>query len=164
MRVVDTLSADERLERDDHWMRVALGLARIAGAQGEVPVGCVIVGPNNTQIGEGHNLSETNGNAVLHAEIVALGHASTQHGKRLLDCTAYVTLEPCAMCAGAMVLTRVARVVYGCRDPKAGAIDTHFGIGKTERLNHQFHVTEGVLATESAALLQAFFRTLRSAK
>jgi tRNA(adenine34) deaminase len=157
-------------------MAHAIRLAVRARDLGEVPVGCVIVNRENVIVAEGHNLSETRRDATQHAELVALqaaasdtmatlarGAAGAESGAlRLLGCTAYVTLEPCAMCAGALVLARVERVVYGTRDPKAGAVDTLFGIGKTVALNHRFDVHEGVRQNECAALLQAFFQGLRA--
>ena len=136
--------------------------ANAAALFGEVPIGCVIVGADGGELSRGHNLREMLTDPTAHAEMFALRAASTRlRNFRLTGATAYVTLEPCAMCAGALVSARVKRVVYACRDPKAGAVDTMFGIGRDPRLNHVFEVTEGVLAEECAALLRAFFEKLR---
>jgi tRNA(adenine34) deaminase len=144
-------------------MRIALEEADLAGLAGEVPVGCVIVDSREGVLGRGRNERETLADPTAHAEIAAIREAAARSlGWRLDQATAYVTLEPCAMCAGALVLARVARVVYGCADPKGGAIDTLLGIGRDPRLNHRFEVTAGVLAEESAARLRQFFARLRS--
>jgi tRNA(adenine34) deaminase len=148
--------------RDELFMRAALAEAEIAGAAGDVPVGAVIVGPAGTIVARGRNRREQDQDPTAHAEVDALRLAARQAGAwRLEGATVYVTLEPCPMCAGALVNARVARVVYGCADPKAGAIDTLFAIGRDARLNHRFEVTSGVLATECAALLRAFFAARR---
>ncbi len=147
---------------DDVWMREALAEAEKARALGEVPIGCVIVHDEKI-LARGHNANATENDPTAHAEIVALRRASISLGdRRLTGATAYVTLEPCAMCAGAFVLSRVARVVYGCADPKGGAVSTLFSIGRDARLNHTFEVTPGVLADESAKLLREFFEALRA--
>jgi tRNA(adenine34) deaminase len=150
-------------ETDDaSFMRAALDEASLAAAMGEVPVGAVIVDAAGREIGRGRNEKETRGDPTAHAEIIAIGRAAAAIGGWRLDgATAFVTLEPCAMCAGALVHARVGRVVYGCADPKAGAVDTMFGIGRDARLNHRFEVTAGVLAEECAARLQQFFGKLR---
>lgn len=145
-------------------MRAALAEAAQAAEGGEVPVGCVIVDAHGRAIGRGHNARETLADPTAHAEVLALREAAARSLSWRLDgATAYVTLEPCAMCAGALVLARVARVVYGCADPKGGAIDTMFGIGKDARLNHRFEVERGVLEEECAEQLRSFFADLRSA-
>jgi tRNA(adenine34) deaminase len=150
------------MSTDEDWMRLALAEADAAQAQGEVPVGCVIVRADAV-IGRGHNLRESAGDPTAHAEMIAVREAARAVGDfRLSGATAYVTLEPCAMCAGALVHARVDRVVYGCADPKAGAVHTLFSIGRDARLNHVFEVTAGVLADESAAMLRAFFEKLRA--
>jgi tRNA(adenine34) deaminase len=151
------MSEDER-----DWMAQALEEADEAAAQGEVPVGCVIVDGAGREIGRGRNARERLTDPTAHAEILALREAASRvRGWRLDGATAFVTLEPCAMCAGALVLARVARVVYGCADPKAGAVTTMFGVGRDSRLNHRFVVTEGVLRDECAARLRDFFAALR---
>ena len=143
-------------------MRLALDEADAARREGEVPVGCVLVA-NGVVLSRAHNLTETENDPTAHAEMLAIRRAAaTLSDRRLTGTTAYVTLEPCAMCAGALVLARVDRVVYGCTDPKGGALHTLFSIGRDARLNHVFEVTAGVLADESAAMLRAFFERLRA--
>jgi tRNA(adenine34) deaminase len=150
---------------DAHWMSLALEQADLAAEQGEVPVGCVIVDAYGRALSYGHNARERSADPTAHAEIVALREAAARVLSWRLDgATAYVTLEPCAMCAGALVQARVGRVVYGCADPKAGAIDTMFGVGRDPRLNHRFEVEGGVLKKECAARLSKFFAALRSRK
>lgn len=141
----------------------ALAEADAAAAKGEVPVGCVVVSDADVLIGAGHNLRETAQDPTAHAEILALRDAAAQTKSwRLEGATVYVTLEPCPMCAGALVSARVRRVVYGCTDPKAGACDTLFEIGRDPRLNHRFEIASGVLAGECAGRLTRFFEKLRA--
>ena len=148
---------------DASFMREALGLADVAASQGEVPVGCVLVDESGTIVGRGHNLRETLADPTAHAETVALREAARARGRwRLDDVTAFVTLEPCPMCAGAFVNARIRRVVYGCDDPKAGAVRTLFSIGRDERLNHRFELESGVLADQCAERLHTFFAALRA--
>jgi tRNA(adenine34) deaminase len=148
---------------DMGWMRVALEEAEAAGARGEVPVGCVIVDADGRAIARGQNARETLADPTAHAEIIAVREAAARALSWRLDgATAYVTLEPCAMCAGALVHARVARVVYGCADPKGGAVDTMFGIGRDARLNHRFEVVSGVLGDDCASTLRRFFAELRA--
>lgn len=143
-------------------MAEALIEADAAGAKGEVPVGCVVV-LGDEIIGRGHNLRETAQDPTAHAEIVALRAAAAhERSWRLEGATVYVTLEPCPMCAGALVSARVRRVVYGCTDPKAGACGTLFDIGRDPRLNHRFEVTAGVCAEACASRLTRFFERLRA--
>jgi tRNA(adenine34) deaminase len=150
------------MSADEAWMRVALEEARAAAVLGEVPVGCVLV-RHGAVAGRGHNLRETAHDPTAHAEMHAIRQAAAAVGDWRLDgSTAYVTLEPCAMCAGALVLARVSRVVYGCDDPKAGAVKTLYAIGQDSRLNHRFELEGGVLADECSAALRDFFATLRS--
>ncbi len=147
---------------DDGWMREALAEADAAAAAGEVPVGCVIVGADGVVLGRGRNGRERLADPTAHAEMIAIREAAASVGDwRLEGTTAFVTLEPCAMCAGALVLGRVARVVYGCSDPKAGAVKTLYGIGQDPRLNHRFEVVSGVLEEECSGRLQRFFAALR---
>jgi tRNA(adenine34) deaminase len=149
--------------QDTSWMREALELARQAGSAGEVPVGAVVVCGGRV-VGRGRNRREEAGDPLAHAEMVALGEAArSRPGWRLDGCTIYVTLEPCAMCAGALVNSRVDRLVFGARDPKAGFCGSLGDIVRDPRLNHRLEVREGVLAEESAALLQEFFGRLRRA-
>jgi tRNA(adenine34) deaminase len=144
-------------------MAVALSEADAAAAAGEVPVGCVVVSGDGLELGRGHNGREGLADPTAHAEIAAIRAAAARLGDwRLEGATAFVTLEPCAMCAGALVLARVARVVFGCADPKAGAVTTLYGIGRDARLNHRFEVVEGVLEDACAERLRTFFAALRA--
>lgn len=147
------------------YMLEAIELARQAEAMGEVPIGCLIVhDPTGKIIGRGFNRRQTDHDPTAHAEIIAMRQAGAALGHwRLLDCTLYVTLEPCPMCAGAIVNARVPRLIYGCDDPKAGAVRTLFQLCADPRLNHQVEVTAGILAEPCAKLLRAFFRTQRAA-
>jgi tRNA(adenine34) deaminase len=148
---------------DAHWMQVALAEADLAGAAGDVPVGCVVVDAEGREIGRGHNAREALADPTAHAEILALRRAAaTVGGWRLGGSTAYVTLEPCVMCAGALVHARVERLVYGCDDPKAGAVHTMFGVGRDARLNHRYDVVRGVMADACADRLRGFFAALRA--
>lgn len=143
---------------------LALGEADLAAAHGDVPVGAVVVDDDGAVLGRGHNRRELDGDPVGHAEIVALRAASVARGSWRLDgATLVVTLEPCAMCAGALVNARVTRVVFGARDPKAGALRSLFSIADDPRLNHRVEIVEGVRADEAAARLRAFFAALRAA-
>jgi tRNA(adenine34) deaminase len=144
-------------------MKLALDEARVASSRGEVPVGCVLVDRNGAVVSRAHNLRETLEDPTGHAEILALRWAAMdRHTWRLSDLTAYVTLEPCPMCAGALVNARIGRVVYGCDDPKAGAVRTLFAIGQDPRLNHRFELSTGVLGDECSDVLRAFFAALRA--
>jgi len=149
------------LRDDEDAMRAALAEAMKALDEGEVPIGCVIV-HEGTVVGRGHNQVERLRDATAHAEIIAIGAASdARQDWRLEDCTLYVTLEPCAMCAGAIVLARVGRVVYGAHDPKAGACGSVLNVLDEPRLNHSPSVTSGVLALEAGGLLTEFFEMKR---
>jgi len=151
------------LERDAEWMGLALEEARAAAAIGEVPVGAVVVRGDRV-IGAGHNLTQTIHDPSAHAEMVAIRASADSIGHwRLLDCTLYVTLEPCAMCAGAIVLARIPRLVYGAHDPKAGMCGSLENLAQDPRLNHRVRMTTGVRAAESSALLRDFFRARRAA-
>lgn len=146
---------------DEQGMRAALREAAAAAAADEVPIGCVVV-REGLVIGRGRNQVEALQDATAHAEIIAIGAASTSlQSWRLHECTLYVTIEPCAMCAGAMILARVGRLVYGARDPKAGACGSVLDVIHERRLNHRVQVEEGLLAEECAALLRAFFARKR---
>ena len=143
------------------YMRLALAEAEKALAEGDVPIGAVVVW-NDTVVGAGFNRREADHDATAHAEIVAIRQASERLGRwRLDDCALYVTLEPCPMCAGAIVLARIPRVIYAAPDPKAGAAGSIVDLLRHPRLNHRVDVQGGLLADEAAAQLRAFFQTLR---
>ena len=153
---------DLTVRSDEDWMGLALREAEAAYEEDEVPVGAVVVHENRL-IGRGHNQRERLSDPTAHAEILALTAASEALGSwRLEDATLYVTLEPCPMCAGALVNARVARVVFGAEDPKAGACGSLFDIVRDSRLNHRLEVTGGVRAGEGGALLTAYFREKRA--
>lgn len=152
----DTEASPDRL-----WMSRALELARAAAAAGEVPVGAVIVRDGRV-LGEGHNRTVGDADPTTHAEVVAIRAAAAALGDwRLLETTLYVTLEPCAMCAGAIVLARIPRVVFGAPDPKAGMAGSLGNLLQDSRLNHRCDVSSGVMADDSAELLRSFFRERR---
>jgi len=149
---------------DTYWMQHALELAHRAESEGEVPVGAIVVYDNNI-IGEGWNRPIIDNDPTAHAEIMALRSAATKiNNYRLLDTTLYVTLEPCIMCSGAIIHSRVKRVVYGAQDVKAGAVESAFSILGTDCLNHKVDVIGGVLATECSEVLSGFFRKRRKEK
>jgi len=153
---------DNPLQPHDRWMRAALGLARQASDEGEVPIGAVIVHDGRI-IGEGYNQRESLKDPTAHAEMIAITQAAQSlESWRLLDCTIYVTLEPCPMCAGAIVLARIPTVIYGTTDPKAGACHSLFQITDHSRLNHRASVLGGVLQLECKTLLQEFFAQQRA--
>lgn len=149
------------MHSDDYWMAHALSLAKRAELQGEVPVGAVIV-QNNDILGEGWNQPITNNDPTAHAEIQALRAACQQiNNYRLPDATLYISLEPCVMCAGAIVHARIKRVVFATKEPKTGAAGSCFDIFNTPQLNHHVDCEYGVLADESSTLLRNFFRARR---
>ncbi|GAB3652325.1 nucleoside deaminase [Nocardioides korecus] len=144
-------------------MELALDLAREAAAEGEVPVGAVVVDADGTVVGRGRNTRERDHDPAGHAEVVALRAAARARGEwRLVGCTLVVTLEPCTMCAGAVGLSRVDRLVFGAYDDRAGAVGSLWDVVRDRRLNHRPEVVAGVRAEESTALLDAFFSTRRS--
>ena len=148
-------------EEDIKFMRLALEEAVHAFDKGEVPVGALVVFGGNI-ISRAHNLRETTRDPSAHAEILALRAATmVSDSWRLLDANLYVTKEPCIMCSGAIINARIARLVYGCRDAKAGGVDSLYHILNDRRLNHQVDIVSGVLEDESAALLQRFFKGRR---
>ena len=150
------------LTNDTTYMQAAIAEARLARAKGEVPIGAVIVHAGQI-IGRGHNLRETSNDPTSHAEMVAIRQAAEAIGHwRLLETTLYVTLEPCVMCMGAIILARIPRLVYACRDPRAGAVGSIYDFSSDERFNHKVEVVEGVLGAECSALLSGFFQELRS--
>jgi tRNA(adenine34) deaminase len=144
-------------------MRAALTEAKAAGQGNDVPVGAVVVDASGTVIGRGRNVREVSHDPTGHAELVALREAAAARGQWRLDgCTLVVTLEPCTMCAGAVVLARLDRLVFGAPDPKAGAVGSLWDVVRDRRLNHRPEVVPGVLATECADLLRDFFRSRRA--
>jgi tRNA(adenine34) deaminase len=148
---------------DEEFMREALAEAECAREHGEVPVGAVIL-LGGAVIARGRNEVITSSDPTAHAEVVALREAARSLGNyRLTGATLYSTIEPCAMCAGALVHARIATLVYGASDPKAGAVDTHFGLCTTDFLNHQVVVRGGILEDECRRVLQSFFRERRNA-
>lgn len=147
---------------DEYFMQLALEQAQLAEKKGEIPVGAILVWDQNQLIASAHNLVETNKNATHHAELICLNEAMNKlKTKYLTDATLYVTLEPCPMCAGALVLSKVRRLVYGATDPKSGAVSTLFTITTDQRLNHRLEVTWGVLKEECSEVLKTFFKKLR---
>lgn len=149
-------------EADLELMNLALEQADLAALDGDVPVGCVVVDDQGQVLGRGRNRREIDKDPTAHAELVALREAARTQGTwHLCDATLYVTVEPCPMCAGAIVNARVRRVVYGCDDPKAGAVRSLFTLLGDPRLNHQVEVEPGVLADACADRLRSFFAALR---
>ncbi|MEH7494870.1 tRNA adenosine(34) deaminase TadA [Neobacillus niacini] len=146
---------------DEYYMNEAIKEARKAEVLAEVPIGAIVV-IDGKIISRAHNLRESKQSAVAHAEILAIEHACQQVGSwRLENASLYVTLEPCAMCSGAIILSRIKRVVYGAADPKGGCAGTFMNLLQDERFNHQSEVTSGVLEEECGQLLSDFFRQLR---
>ncbi|MDN7243847.1 tRNA adenosine(34) deaminase TadA [Planococcus sp. N028] len=152
------------IEQDQYYMELAIEEAEKAAAKGEVPIGAVIVHDGKV-IARAHNLRETTQNAVTHAELLVIQEACSQLGSwRLENTHLYVTLEPCPMCAGAILQSRIPRVIYGARDAKAGSVDSLYRLLNDDRFNHQCDVKENVLADECGQLLTNFFRALRENK
>jgi tRNA(adenine34) deaminase len=147
---------------DERWMREALGAAREAGGRGEVPVGACVVGAGGDLLAVAGNRTRADCDPTAHAEVVALREAARRAGNyRLTGAVVYSTVEPCAMCAGALVQARVQRLVYGARDEKGGAVESVFRVCDASSLNHRMELTPGVLAQECRALMQEFFRARR---
>ena len=146
---------------DREWMALALDEARRAYQEGEVPIGAVLIDGNGILICREHNRIEQLHDATAHAELLALRASSQRLGRRLTACTLYSTVEPCAMCAGALVLCRVKRLVYGVTDSKFGACESIFNVVNNSALNHQLDVTAGVLEEEARSLLKKFFTRRR---
>jgi tRNA(adenine34) deaminase len=143
---------------DDAAIRAALDEARLAVGSGDVPIGAVVLDASGSVLGRGHNVRERDGDPTGHAELVALRRAAQARGEWRLDgCTLAVTLEPCTMCAGAIVLARLDRLVFGAHDPKAGAVGSLWDVVRDRRLNHRPEVVGGLLADECSALLDDFF-------
>jgi tRNA(adenine34) deaminase len=150
-------------EADADWMKVALLEASNATLHGDVPVGAVVVDAAGAELARAHNRREVDADPTAHAELLALRAAAIGRGHwRLDDCTLFVTLEPCAMCAGAMINARLRRLVFGAADAKAGAVLSLYRLAEDARLNHRFAVTTGCSAEASVELLQGFFRALRA--
>lgn len=156
------LQKEKQEQKDERYMRAAIDAAHIAEENGDVPIGAVIV-HKDTIIAKAYNQREQLQDPTAHAEIIALTQAAAAlENWHLNGCTMYVTLEPCPMCAGALVLARIDRLIYGCDDPKSGAVKSLFSITRDERLNHRVEVTERVLEEECKALLQSFFQQRRT--
>ena len=153
-----------KMTQDEKYMKAAIREAKKAYALDEVPIGCVIV-QDGTIIARGYNRRNTEGNTLAHAELTAIKKASKKTGDwRLEDCTMYVTLEPCQMCAGAIVQSRIPRVVVGCMNPKAGCTGSILNLLNIQAFNHQADLTTGVLEEECSQLMKQFFRELREAR
>ena len=152
-------------ETDEKWMQIAVHMAREAAKLGEVPIGAVMVGTDGKILSSGANRTITDVDPTAHAEILVLRSAALRLGNyRLAGTTLYTTIEPCVMCAGALVNARIARLVYGAADERFGAVDTHFGLCTSPELNHRIEVTSGVMADKCRSLMQQFFRTRRASK
>ena len=152
------------MKKDEIWMRQALQLAQKAADQGEVPVGALIV-LDGECIAQAHNLRESTQNPVAHAEVLAIQQAAQKIGSwRLEECTLYVTLEPCPMCAGALWLSRIKRCVFGAYDPKGGFLGSISNLMDHKQLNHHYEIEGGILSEECAQILRTFFRRLREKK
>ena len=152
------------MKSDEHYMRLALKQAEKAAVIGEVPIGCVIV-CDGVIVGRGYNKRNKNKTTLAHAEMIAIDKASKKLGDwRLEGCTMYITLEPCQMCAGAIVQARVSRVVIGSMNPKAGCAGSILNLLEMEQFNHQVEVTRGVLQEECSQMLSGFFKELREIK
>lgn len=149
-------------DRDAHWMRQALAAAARAGERGEVPVGACVVAGSGLLLASAGNRTRTDCDPTAHAEIVALRQAAREAGNyRLTGAVVYSTIEPCAMCAGALIQARVKRLVYGAPDERAGAVVSQFRICDASSLNHRMEITSGVLETECREIMQEFFRARR---
>jgi len=149
------------MNTDEYFMHLALNEAKKALKKKEVPVGCILVCKNEV-ISKGYNLREKNQNPLHHAEIIAINKAARKlKSWRLSDITIYVTLEPCPMCAGAMLQARIKRLVYGTEDPKSGAVNSLMNLTQDKRLNHQIETESGILREECSTILKDFFKSLR---
>jgi len=155
-------SVNTRSRDDAAWMELALEQARLAGNAGEVPVGALVIREGEI-VGQGHNRNLLDNDPTAHAEIVALRRAAARVGNhRLSGCVMYATIEPCSMCAGALIHARISRLVYGAADPKAGAAGSVLEVLNHPRLNHKMEIASGVLAEECSEVLQEFFRRKRA--
>lgn len=154
---------DFMAETYEFWMQKAIDAAHAARGVGEVPVGAVVVSADGEQLSVAGNLTITNSDPTAHAEILALREAAAKIGNyRLVGSTVYTTVEPCVMCAGALVNARVARLVFGTHDERFGAVETLFRLCDSEKLNHRIEIISGVLAEECREIMQSFFRSRRS--
>src|SRR5437588_9805293 len=152
-------------DADERWMREAIGAAREAATRGEVPVGACVVGEDGALVAIAGNRTRTDCDPTAHAEIVALREAARNFGNyRLTGAVVYSTIEPCAMCAGALIQARVKRLVYGARDERFGAVESQFRLCDSSSLNHRIEITSGVLEAECRNLMQEFFRARRTNK
>lgn len=149
------------MDNHEKYMALAIELAKLSNEHEDVPIGALIV-HNDEIIGRGYNQIEKLNNSIVHAEIIAINDAISNFGyKHLLDCSLYVTLEPCSMCAGAIVLARISNLIYGAKDPKSGACGSLFNIPQDERLNHRVNIISSVKEDECSQLLKDFFKELR---
>ena len=152
-------------ESDEKWMQIAVHMAREAAKLGEVPIGAVMVGTDGKILSSGSNRTITDTDPTAHAEILVVRNAAMRLGNyRLTGTTLYTTIEPCVMCAGALVNARISRLVYGAADERFGAVDTKFGLCTSPDLNHRIDITSGIMADKCRALMQEFFRSRRGAK
>ena len=153
------------MSKDEEYMKIALEEAQKAAQKGDVPIGAIVVDKTGAVIGRGHNQKEAHADPTLHAEILAIRDATQKLGSwRLSGCHLYVTLEPCPMCAGALVQSRIEHLILGTLDAKGGGVCSQFQVGSNDRLNHQFKVTSGVLERECSLMLKKFFKELRQQK
>lgn len=162
--LIDALNHENLASRtaDEKYMRLAIKQAKLSETIGEVPIGAVIVDKSGKIISKSTNIREKEKTTLGHAELVAIHRACKKlNSWRLIDCTLYVTLEPCYMCAGALLQSRISRVVFGCHDPKGGALETLSQLGNDPRLNHKFVVTGGIFADECSLVLKEFFKKKR---
>ena len=166
MRIIETeksSNASEMVCSDEYWMRLALDAAVAAASVGEVPVGAIAVSPSGHLLASAHNLTITQSDPTAHAEVLALRAASALAGNyRLTGSTLYTTVEPCVMCAGALLNARIARLVFGTHDERFGAVESQFRLCDSAVLNHRIEVVSGVMASESRALIQNFFSRRRT--
>lgn len=150
------------IETDEKWMRLAIRNAEIAGGLDEVPIGACIVDQKGELLAAASNRTITNNDPTAHAEVLTIRQAALKIGNyRLVGATLYTTVEPCVMCAGALVNSRIARLVYGARDERFGAVETHFRLCDDPRLNHRIEIVSGIMADECRALMQDFFKRRR---
>ncbi|MCK5075851.1 MAG: tRNA adenosine(34) deaminase TadA [Calditrichia bacterium] len=152
---------EENILSDEFWMNMAFKEAEKAYQLDEVPIGAIII-KNNEILGKGYNLTEKLQDPTAHAEMIAITAAAEKlESRRLLECTLYVTIEPCVMCAGAIVLARISRLVFGAYDPKAGAVSSLYNICNDVRLNHRVEVVQGILENKCGFIMSDFFKKLR---